>query len=57
MDNERVSIKQCRDLRKLTAEFTRGCILTVNEYQRILAVYAEACDRLEKEGVIDENRA
>jgi hypothetical protein len=56
LDEEIIGIKECRDLRLYINEFTRGCILTKNEYLEIMIVLGRAADRLEKEGrVIPEN--
>lgn len=48
-----ITIKQCRDLRMYVTEFTKGCLLTEDEYNAIMIVLGKAADRLEKEGKIN----
>lgn len=50
MNEEIIGIKECKDLRMYINEFTRGCILTKNEYQDIMIVLGRAADRLVKSG-------
>ena len=47
-----IGIKECRELRLYINEFTRGCILTKNEYLAIMLVLGNAADRLEKSGQV-----
>ena len=56
MNEELIGIKECRDLRMYIHEFTKGCVLTKDEYRDIMIVLGRAAERLEKLGqVIMEN--
>lgn len=48
MQDELITIKQCRDLRTYSHEFTKSCILTQSEFNRIMKIFLEACERIEK---------
>lgn len=48
MQNEPITIKQCRDLRKLSYEFTKDCLLVQSEYDSIMKIFLNAYERIEK---------
>ncbi|MEG1505718.1 MAG: hypothetical protein RR369_05225 [Lachnospiraceae bacterium] len=53
MEKELIGIKECRDLKMYIQEFTKGCILTKDEYIAIMAVLGKAAERLEKAELIN----
>ena len=48
-----ITMKQCRDLRMMIMELTRGCMLTEDEYRQFCIVINKALERMEKEGKRD----
>lgn len=55
MAKEYITIGQCHKLRELTQAFTSSPLLTQDEFDDILLVYARAADRLEKEGRVRDD--
>lgn len=54
MDNEKmITMKQCRDLRMMIMELTRGCMITQDEYWQLCVVINKILSRMEKEGKQD----
>lgn len=54
MDNEKmITMKQCRDLRMMIMELTRGCMITQDEYRQLCVVINKILSRMEKEGKQD----
>lgn len=50
MSNKKlITISQCRDLRMMMTELTRGCILTEDEYRQFCIVINKVLNRLEEE--------
>ena len=50
MDNEKmITMKQCRDLRMMIMELTRGCMITQDEYRQLCVVINKVLNRMEKE--------
>ena len=50
MDNEKmITMKQCRDLRMMIMELTRGCMITQDEYRQLCVVINKILSRMEKE--------
>ena len=50
MDNEKmITMKQCRDLRMMIMELTRGCMLTEDEYREFCIVINKVLNRMEAE--------
>ena len=48
-DREMINMKQCRDLRMMIMELTRGCMLTEDEYRKLCIVINKVLNRLEEE--------
>ena len=48
-DREMITMKQCRDLRMMIMELTRGCMLTEDEYRQFCIVINKVLNRLEEE--------
>ena len=50
MSNQKlITISQCRDLRMMIMELTRGCMLTEDEYRQFCIVINKVLNRLEEE--------
>ena len=47
MQDELITIKQCRDLRTYSYEFTKDCLLTQAEYKGIMKIFLQAYKRIE----------
>lgn len=48
-DREMITIRQCRDLRMMIMELTRGCMLTEDEYREFCIVINKVLNRMDKE--------
>lgn len=48
-DREMITMKQCRDLRMMIMELTRGCMITQGEYRQLCIVINKILNRMEKE--------
>ena len=48
-DREMITMKQCRDLRMMIMELTRGCMLTEDEYREFCIVINKVLNRMEEE--------
>ena len=48
-DREMITMKQCRDLRMMIMELTRGCMITHGEYRQLCFVMNKILSRMEKE--------
>lgn len=48
-DREMITMKQCRDLRMMIMELTRGCMITQDEYRHLCVVINKILSRMEKE--------
>ena len=48
-DREMITIRQCRDLRMMIMELTRGCMITQDEYRQLCVVINKILSRMEKE--------
>ena len=48
-DREMITMKQCRDLRMMIMELTRGCMLTEDEYREFCIVINKVLNRMEAE--------
>lgn len=48
-DRKMITMKQCRDLRMMMTELTRGCMLTEDEYRQLCIVINKVLNRLEEE--------
>ena len=46
-----ISIAECRKLREIVHNLTAAPILTKYEYLRLMVIFNQVCDRLEKEEV------
>lgn len=44
-----ITISQCRDLRMMIMELTRGCMITQDEYRQLCIVINKVLERMEKE--------
>ena len=44
-----ITISQCRDLRMMIMELTRGCMITQDEYRQLCVVINKVLNRMEKE--------
>ena len=49
MERKMITMSQCRDLRMMINEVTRGCMLTEDEYRQFCIVINKALERMEKE--------
>lgn len=50
MNNSKlITISQCRDLRMMINELTRGCMLTEDEYREFCIVINKVLNRMEAE--------
>lgn len=50
MNNSKlITISQCRDLRMMIMELTRGCMLTEDEYREFCIVINKVLNRMDKE--------
>ena len=49
MENKLITISQCRDLRMMIMELTRGCMITQDEYRQLCIVINKILRRMEKE--------
>ena len=48
-DREMINMKQCRDLRMMIMELTRGCMIKQDEYRQLCIVINKILSRMEKE--------
>lgn len=48
-DREMITMKQCRDLRMMIMELTRGYMITQDEYRQLCIVINKILGRMEKE--------
>ena len=48
-DRDMITMKQCRDLRMMIMELTRGCMLTEDEYREFCIVINKVLNRMEAE--------
>lgn len=48
-DREMITPTQCRDLRMMIMELTRGCMITQDEYRQLCGVINKILNRMEKE--------
>ena len=48
-DRDMITMKQCRDLRMMIMELTRGCMLTEDEYREFCIVINKVLNRMDKE--------
>ena len=48
-DRDMITVKQCRDLRMMIMELTRGCMITQDEYLQLCVVINKILSRMEKE--------
>lgn len=48
-DRDMIAMKQCRDLRMMIMELTRGCMITQDEYRQLCVVINKILGRMEKE--------
>ena len=48
-DRDMITMKQCRDLRMMIMELTRGCMITQDEYRQLCVVINKILSRMEKE--------
>ena len=48
-DREMITPTQCRDLRMMIMELTRGCMLTEDEYREFCIVINKVLNRMDKE--------
>ena len=48
-DRDMITMKQCRDLRMMMTELTRGCMLTEDEYREFCIVINKVLNRMEAE--------
>lgn len=48
-DRDMITMKQCRDLRMMIMELTRGCMITQDEYRQLCGVINKILSRMEKE--------
>lgn len=48
-DRKIITMKQCRDLRMMIMELTRGCMITQDEYRQLCVVINKILSRMEKE--------
>ena len=48
-DRDMITMKQCRDLRMMIMELTRGCMITQDEYRQLCGVINKILNRMEKE--------
>lgn len=44
-----ITMSQCRDLRMMIMELTRGCMITQDEYRQLCVVINKILGRMEKE--------
>lgn len=44
-----ITMSQCRDLRMMMTELTRGCMLTEDEYREFCIVINKVLNRMDKE--------
>lgn len=49
MENKLITMSQCRDLRMMMTELTRGCMLTEDEYRDFCIVINKVLNRMEAE--------
>lgn len=49
MERKMITISQCRTLRMMINELTKGCILTEDEYRQLCIVINKILSRMEKE--------
>ena len=49
-DRKMITMKQCRDLRMMMTELTRGCMITQDEYRQLCVVINKILSGMEKEG-------
>lgn len=49
--SQTISVAECRNLRKVVDTVTAAPILTKYEYVRLMVIFNQVCDRLEKEAV------
>lgn len=50
MSNQKlITMSQCRDLRMMMTELTRGCMLTEDEYREFCIVINKVLNRMEAE--------
>ena len=48
-NREMITMKQCRDLRMMMTELTRGCMLNEDEYREFCIVINKVLNRMEEE--------
>lgn len=48
-DREMITTKQCRDLRMMIMELTRGCMITQDEYRQLCIAINKILSWMEKE--------
>lgn len=48
-DRDMITMRQCRDLRMMIMELTRGCMITQGEYRQLCVVINKILSRMEKE--------
>ena len=48
-DRDMITMKQCRDLRMMIMELTRGCMITQDEYRQLCVVINKILGGMEKE--------
>ena len=49
MEKKMITMSQCRDLRMMMTELTRGCMLTEDEYREFCIVINKVLNRMEGE--------
>lgn len=49
MKKKLITVSQCRDLRTMMTELTRGCMITQDEYRQLCVVINKILSRMEKE--------
>lgn len=49
MEKRMITISQCRNLRMMINDLTRGCMLTEDEYRQFCIVINKVLERMEKE--------
>ena len=49
--SQTISVAECRNLREIVHNVTVAPILTKYEYVRLMVIFNQVCDRLEKEEV------
>lgn len=49
MEKRMITISQCRNLRMMINDLTRGCMLTEDEYRQFCIVINKILGRMEKE--------